>query len=289
MLPFLTLRFIVPDAAVTPLEELLQESGALSVSCTARDSTLVVDAQDGTEPPLWPVCEVEGIFAAAADTQAVLARCAEAGIDTRLAERGQLADRDWQRAWRDQFQPLCFGRRLWVVPSWHEAPRDALVITLDPGMAFGTGTHPTTAMCLDWLVRRDLSGCRVLDFGCGSGILALAAARLGARRVVAVDIDPDACEIARENAARNGCASIEVMQPEALAADEFDVVVANILLKPILLLRDTFRARLADGGALALSGLLTTQAASVLAAYAGVFALSVTETRGEWALVSGTR
>ncbi len=291
MASYLKLRFKVRDHDVAALEDLLEDTGALAVSCAGHDDTPVFDAQDGSEPPLWPLCEVEGLFPADADTQVVLARCAAEGIVSTAVRCEPVGDQDWQHVWRDQFQPLCFGGELWVCPSWHRPPADAaLVITLDPGMAFGTGTHPTTGLCLEWLVQRAaVADKRVLDFGCGSGILALAAARLGAQRIVAVDIDPAACEVARENAARNDCARLEIMRPDELGDARFDIIVANLLLKPILALRDTFAARLAPGGAIALSGLLGSQVDAVRAAYASVFDLTTTELRGEWALLGGRR
>lgn len=286
---WLKLVFHAAEADVGKLETILECCGALAVTCEARDDVPIFDTREQGQQILWRNCTVEGLFDVAADPQRILARVAAAGLDLAGARQETLADRDWQRCVRDQFRPLCFGDRLWVCPSWDTPPDGAdLVITLDPGMAFGTGTHPTTGLCLDWLAGdAAVAGRSVLDYGCGSGILAIAAAKLGARRVVAVDIDSDACSVTRENAARNGCAGIEILQPDALAAETFDVLVANLLLQPILALREHFAARLERGGRIALSGVLEGQAGSVLGAYGAQFTMEAPRQRGEWALVSG--
>ena len=202
-----------------------------------------------------------------------------------------LAERDWQQNFHQQFSPRRFAGDLWVVPSWHEPPPEARhIVTLDPGMAFGTGTHPTTGLCLDWLGQLpELAGASVLDYGCGSGILAIAAARLGATRVIGLDIDPEACRVARENAQQNGCEFIEMVLPAALPAGQFDVLVANILLNPLLALASQLADVVKPGGHIGLSGLLAEQAEFALAAYAPWFHLNPPEYREEWAFVGGRR
>ena len=288
-----TLRIPARDTDIAALESLLESLGALAVTIEAEDDRPIFDTPytlEGSEPPLWTNCRLEALFAAQENIEAVLAQIARAGYSTAGARHALLAERDWQYAFRDHFQPLCFGC-LWVVPSWHAIPAAAeLVITLDPGMAFGTGTHPTTALCLEWLAgAAEVAGCSVLDYGCGSGILAIAAAKLGATEVAAIDIDPQACEVARENAVRNACSSLAIGLPAALRAGQFDVIVANLLLQPVLALADEFAARLAPGGRLGLSGLMLDQVTRVLEAYTPAFKMAPPQIQDEWALLIGVR
>ncbi|MCY1396542.1 Ribosomal protein L11 methyltransferase [compost metagenome] len=185
-----------------------------------------------------------------------------------------------------------FGRRLWIVPSWHAAPEpEAVNLLLDPGLAFGTGTHPTTALCLEWLDGQELAGCKVLDFGCGSGILAIAALLLGAEQAVGTDIDPQALEASRDNASRNGIepARFPVYLPEDLPREPADVLVANILAGPLVSLAAQLAELVKPGGRLALSGILAEQAEEVRAAYAGSFELDPTAERDGWIRISGRR
>lgn len=285
-----TLRLPARDTAVDALETLLESLGALAITIEAEDDRPVFDTLDGAEPSLWVNCCVEALFPIDTDLDAVLGALAAAGHATLGARRALVADQDWQGAFRAHFQPLQFGD-LWVVPSWHPVPPTATrVLRLDPGMAFGTGTHPTTALCLEWLATdAPVHGARVLDYGCGSGILAIAATLLGAREVVAIDLDPQACTVTRENAARNGCPALQVGLPGELRAGTFDCVVANLLLQPVLALAEEFAARLAPGGRLGLSGLMHDQVARVLETYAPAFNMDPPRLRGEWALLTGTR
>lgn len=284
-----TLRLPARDTEVAALEALLQTLGALAITIEAENDRPIFDRLNGAEPTLWANCRLEALFPAEEDSETLLAAIAGAGFSTLGARHALLADCDWQGAFRKHFQPLRFDR-LWVVPSWHPTPADAqLVITLDPGMAFGTGTHPTTALCLAWLATdAAVAGRSVLDYGCGSGILAIAAARLGAREVVAIDLDPQACEVTRENAARNACPLMTGL-PGELRAGQFEVIVANLLLQPVLALADEFAARLAPGGQLGLSGLMVDQVARVLEAYAPAFKMAPPRHMGEWALLIGER
>ena len=192
----------------------------------------------------------------------------------------------------DNFQPMRFGQRLWIVPSWHEAPEpEAVNLLLDPGLAFGTGTHPTTSLCLQWLDGEPVQGLQVLDFGCGSGILAIAALLLGAERAVGTDIDVQALEASRENANRNGIdpARFPLYLPADLPGEPADVVVANILAGPLVGLAEQITRLTRIGGRLALSGILAEQAEDVRAAYAGCFDLEPTATLDGWVRISGTR
>ena len=289
------LKIVVPasDTEVAALEDALLERGALSVSVAARDDlTPRFHTPGEPEPALWAHCEVEALFDAATDGQALLAALQHAGFARLGARYEMLADEDWQQRFRQQFAPMRFAGDLWVVPSWHQPPPGARhVIALDPGMAFGTGTHPTTALCLDWLGEAaGVAGASVLDYGCGSGILAIAAARLGAASVFGLDIDPEACKVAQANARENACPGIQFGLPEALLPDQrFDVLVANILLNPLLALSSALAARLTTGGRIGLSGILVEQLTDLEAAYAPWFELDPPRQREEWAFLSGRR
>ncbi|MEW6692942.1 MAG: 50S ribosomal protein L11 methyltransferase, partial [Pseudomonadota bacterium] len=206
---------------------------------------------------------------------------------------GYVEDQDWERAWMDQFQPLRFGEKLWIVPSWIEAPdAEAVNILLDPGLAFGTGTHPTTALCLEWLDGADMAGKTVLDYGCGSGILAIAALKLGATDAWGIDIDPQALTATRDNAARNGieASRLHTGLPGALPKDAlFDVLLANILMGPLIELAPTLTGHVRPGGRLVLSGLLGEQAEEVMAAYAADFDFDPPALKEGWARLTALR
>jgi ribosomal protein L11 methyltransferase len=208
-------------------------------------------------------------------------------IDVTLVE-----DKDWERAWMDDFQPLKFGERLWIVPSWHDAPDpDAANLMLDPGLAFGTGTHPTTALCLEWLDGQDPHGKQVIDYGCGSGILGLAALLLGADHVIGVDTDPQALEASRENARRNGVedSKLDLFLPDNEPETKADIMLANILAQPLIGLAPHLASRTRPGGDLVLSGILSNQAREVMAAYEPWFVMDEPEQREEWIRLTGRR
>jgi len=288
---WIKLALPAPEAEVPALERAFEDTGALAISVEALDDSAPRFAEPQyAEPGLWPNCLVEGLYTADTDLDAVLAQFAAAGIAIAGARRELLADEDWQTRWREQFSPLGFAGELWVVPTWHAIPVGATrVIRLDPGMAFGTGTHPTTGLCLDWLGGMGLAGKSVLDYGCGSGILAIAARRHGATRVVGIDIDAQALLVARENAALNACADLPFEQPAALVSERFDVLVANILLKPLIALAPEFDARVASGGSIGLSGLLAEQVDAAMTVYAERFKMDPPVLRGEWAFLSGRK
>jgi ribosomal protein L11 methyltransferase len=230
------------------------------------------------------------MFAAGADADAALRDAAAAlGVARPSAERRIVAARDWVRETQSQFAPIRIGARLWIVPSWC-APADASAInlTLDPGLAFGTGSHPTTRLCLEWLVDAAVDGARVLDYGCGSGILAIAAAKLGAAQVDGVDVDPQAIRASADNARANGV-DARFMLADALPLTRADVVVANILANPLILLAPALAARVRDGGRIALAGILVPQAAAVQDAYAPWFTLAPWREHDGWVLLAGTR
>jgi ribosomal protein L11 methyltransferase len=214
---------------------------------------------------------------------------AAAGIAPPPYSAQTVEDEDWVRRTQAQFEPVRAGERLWIVPSWHEPPRDpgAVVLRLDPGLAFGTGTHPSTRLVLAWLERR-CAGARVLDYGCGSGILAIAAARLGAAHADGVDVDPQALAATAANAGKNGV-EIGAFAPEALPPGQYDIVLANILANPLIALEAELAARTRRGGRIALSGILAAQAGELIAAYAADFALEVAAAQDGWVLLAGTR
>ena len=273
------------------VETCLEEAGAQSITCMAAASDLlIVDTLDGTRG-LWPVCDVSGLFDPAPDLADLEARFSACAVIPLRAWSTTLRERNWHESWRDQFHPQLFAERLWVCPTWHKAPDGAdLVVRIDPGMAFGTGSHATTALCLEWLAGSDLvAGTKVLDYGCGSGILAIAAAKLGAAEVTAVDIDPAALRVCRDNAKLNGLTEIVIMEPESLGQQRFDVVVANILLEPLTELVARFNGLLNPGGNIVLSGILREQAARLLAAYACAFKMQTQREQGEWTLIAGVR
>ncbi len=284
------------------LSDALMDAGALSVS--------VEDADEGTdaEKPLFgePGMEIteraweRSRVVALADTDIDhAALVANAAASIKLAEvpaftTRNVEEQDWVRLTQSQFEPIHIGKNIWVVPSWHEVPDpSALVLELDPGLAFGTGSHPTTRLCMEWLEAHAPQNLSVLDYGCGSGILAMVAKKLQANKVIGVDIDPQAIESANINAERNQC-EIEFSLPEEFgekypASHQFDVVVANILSSPLKLMAPMLSGRVAAGGALILSGVLARQAEEVAAAYAPFIQLSVWQEREGWVALHGRR
>ncbi|HDZ9534870.1 TPA: 50S ribosomal protein L11 methyltransferase [Vibrio cholerae] len=272
---------------------LMEETGAVSVTFLDAKDTPVFEPLPG-ETRLWGDTDVVALYEADMDTSLILQQIKASNM---LAEGfahkvEQVEDKDWEREWMDNFHPMQFGRRLWICPSWREVPDpQAVNVMLDPGLAFGTGTHPTTALCLEWLDNLDLSGKTVIDFGCGSGILAIAAIKLGAAKVIGIDIDPQALLASKDNAARNGVEDqIEVYlpkdQPEGLVAD---VVVANILAGPLRELSPIIKGLLKPGGQLSMSGILDTQAESVAEFYRDDLELDPIAEKSEWCRISGRK
>lgn len=291
-MPWLQIRLAITPDQAAPLEDQLLELGAVSVTFMDAEDQPIFEPDLGTTP-LWTNTHLLALFEADTDADALLAHLQLLRGGVLPAHQVEhIEDQDWERSWMDNFQPMRFGRRLWIVPSWHEAPQpEAVNLLLDPGLAFGTGTHPTTALCLEWLDGQELAGCRVLDFGCGSGILGIAALLLGAASALGTDIDPQALEASRDNAARNGlpATAFPVYLPEHLPQEAVDVVVANILAGPLVQLAPTITALVKPGGRLALSGILAEQAEEVRAAYAGAFDLDPTAVKDGWVRISGTR
>lgn len=291
-MPWLQVRLAITPDQASFYEDALLDVGAVSVTFMDAEDQPIFEPDLGTTP-LWSHTHLLALFEGDADGEQVLAHLRLLTGDP-LPEHQveRIEDQDWERSWMDNFQPMRFGRRLWIVPSWHAAPEpDAVNLLLDPGLAFGTGTHPTTALCLQWLDGQALEGCSVLDFGCGSGILAIAALLLGAERAVGTDIDPQALEASRDNASRNGIdpARFPLYLPQDLPDEQADVVVANILAGPLVQLAPQITARVKHGGRLALSGILAEQADEVRAAYAEAFELDPTAEQDGWVRISGVR
>lgn len=291
-MPWLQVRLAITPEQAETYEDALLEVGAVSVTFMDAEDQPIFEPDLGTTP-LWSHTHLLALFEADTDETALLAHlqllCGGA-LPEHHVER--IEDQDWERSWMDGFQPMRFGQRLWIVPSWHAAPQpDAVNLLLDPGLAFGTGTHPTTALCLEWLDGQNLDNCSVLDFGCGSGILAIAALLLGAPQAAGTDIDPQALEASRDNASRNSIdpARFPVYLPADLPQQPADVVVANILAGPLVSLAPQITALVKSGGRLALSGILAEQAEEVRAAYASAFDLEPTAVKDGWVRISGVK
>lgn len=270
---------------VDALSELLEEHEALSVTLLDQNDDPVLEPAPGTTP-LWPEVIVQALFA-----DAQMAQVAKALVAQRYpaiaVDLSILADQDWERAWMSDFKPICFGQRLWVCPSWHTPPDPAAAnLMLDPGLAFGTGTHPTTALCLSWLDQADVQDKCLIDYGCGSGILALAAIKLGAAHVFAVDIDDQALQATLANAATNqiGSSQLTVGHPDAIQ-QPVDLILANILLLPLLSLQSRLASLVKPSGRLVVSGLLEEQIPELTAAYQSQFIIEKTEARAGWGLI----
>ncbi|EKO3735583.1 MULTISPECIES: 50S ribosomal protein L11 methyltransferase [Vibrio] len=272
---------------------LMEETGALSVTLLDAKDTPVFEPLPG-ETRLWGDTDLLALYDAEVDTPSILAQIRDSQLlaDDFSYKIEQIEDKDWEREWMDNFHPMKFGERLWICPSWREIPDpNAVNVLLDPGLAFGTGTHPTTALCLQWLDSLDLSGKTVIDFGCGSGILAIAAIKLGAAKVIGIDIDPQALQASRDNAERNGVADkIEVYlpqnQPENLVAD---VLVANILAGPLRELSAVIKSLIKPGGLLAMSGVLNTQAEDVATYYRDQLDIDPIIEQEEWCRITGRK
>ena len=289
------LTAVVPGPQADAIAESLAGAGALSTDLSDADAGTpnekAVFGEPGSLAQPWPRARLTALFPAPADVPgAFRAACTAAGLapppDFAL---DALADTDWVRETQSQFEPLKVGKRLWIVPTWHVAPQPgALNLVLDPGAAFGTGSHPTTRMCLAWLEREVRAGDAVLDYGCGSGILAIAALKLGASRATGVDIDPLALEAARYNAQVNGV-SLDVRTAEETLSLIADITVANILANPLRMLAPLLAVHTAPLGRIALSGILAAQAGEVVRAYAPWFDLAIDGLDGDWVRLAGSK
>lgn len=292
----------IPRAHAEALSDALMDAGALSVS--VEDADLGTDAEKPLfgEPGMlpetnaWEHSRIVALTETNTDHVSILTAAATSiGLD-QLPKHilRPVADQDWVRLTQSQFEPIQIGKNIWVVPSWHDAPDpNGLILELDPGLAFGTGSHPTTRLCMEWLEAHAPQNQSVLDYGCGSGILALVAKKLGAASVIGVDIDPQAIDSAHQNAERNQC-DIAYYLPEDYVASTsqpshagFDIVVANILSGPLTQMAAMLAAQIASKGTLVLSGILSEQAQDVIQAYAPFIALSVWAEQDGWVALSG--
>jgi ribosomal protein L11 methyltransferase len=291
-MPWLQFSVTAPQTQAPLLELLFENLGALSVTLGDAADEPILEPDPG-EQRLWSHTRVSALFDTERDADALdaaLRQALPAEIAPSLSLE-RLGDRAWERAWMDGFHPMRFGDRLWVCPSGMQVDAaNALVLDLDPGLAFGTGTHPTTALCLEWLDRHPPTRLEVLDYGCGSGVLALAALRLGAAAAVGVDHDPQALEASRENARRNGLAErLQVYLPGDEPQVPADLLLANILAAPLIDLAGELARRVRPGGAILLSGILQEQAEAVAAAYRPWFELAPPARRDEWVRIDGRR
>lgn len=289
---WLQIRLAVTPENATAHEDRLLGMGAVSVTFMDAEDQPIYEPDLGTTP-LWSKTHLLGLFEDSLSLQA-LEQLLKDNFGELLPDYNleELPEQDWERSWMDDFQPMRFGRRLWVVPSWHSAPEpDAVNMLLDPGLAFGTGTHPTTALCLEWLDGQALDGCSVVDFGCGSGILAIAALLMGASHATCTDIDSQALEATADNAGRNQIdpSRYSLYLPEAMPQHTHDVVLANILAGPLVQLAPQLASLCRSGGRLVLSGILAEQADEVRQAYAAHFTLDPTREQDGWVRISGVR
>lgn len=286
---------VVEGARAEALADALADAGAISTEMSDADAGTAeeqaVFGEPGAEAATWPRTRVSALFAGDHDVPRAVDRALDAcGLgDVQAASIERMEDADWVRLTQRQFEPIRAGERLWIVPTWHAAPDPgALNLVLDPGAAFGTGSHPTTRLCLAWLERTVRAGDVVLDYGCGSGILAIAAMKLGAAAARAVDIDPLALEAARYNAQRNGV-RLEVVDAHHAFGGDARITVANILANPLRMLAPVIASHTAAGGHIALSGILDAQAAEVAAAYAPWAKLEVCGRDSGWVLLAGCK
>jgi ribosomal protein L11 methyltransferase len=278
--------------AQAPLVELLLESlGALSVTLGDAGDSPLLEPGPG-EQPLWEQTRITGLFSGDTEIEP-LRQALEKGLAEQYAqlEVERLEDRVWERVWLENFRPMRFGTRLWICPdNMRPEESDAVVVELDPGLAFGTGTHPTTALCLEWLDRTPLEGKRIVDFGCGSGILAIAALRLGADVAIALDHDPQALQASRDNAEKNGVLErLEVLGSDRSLEGPADILLANILAGTLISLQPVLAAGVKPGGKIVLSGILEEQWQNVADAFAGAFTFAPPTVLEDWVLLEGTR
>jgi ribosomal protein L11 methyltransferase len=293
---WVSLKLAADGEGAEVLADALMDAGALSVSIEDRDAgTAAEQAQFGEpgldDPKAWQRNWVVALLEADVDVDVLLAKLKLPANIEREVEA--VPEQDWVRLTQAQFEPIPISERLWIVPSWHDAADfvilpDAVVLVLDPGLAFGTGSHPTTRLCLQWLEQNLHGNESVLDYGCGSGILAIAAKKLGAANVVGTDVDAQAITASHNNA-ENNRTEAEFFQPDALPAGEFDVLVANILTNPLKVLMPLLAGRVKAGGRIALSGILAEQADEVLAIYRAFFDMRLWATEDGWVCLSGSK
>ncbi|TLU59946.1 50S ribosomal protein L11 methyltransferase [Thalassotalea litorea] len=292
-MPWIQLRLAANEETAEKYSDWLSACGAQAVTFIDAKDTPIYEPLPGDEVTYWSNTVVMGLYDASHDMEKVIAYLHSIHPDKQDMQYKleQLEDKDWEREWMDNFHPMKFGERLWICPSWREVPEpDAVNVMLDPGLAFGTGTHPTTALCLTWLDGLDLKGKTVVDFGCGSGILSLAALKLGAERVIGIDIDPQALQASKANAERNGVADrLSLYLPADQPSLKADVVVANILAGPLKELSSIITSYVKSGGLLALSGILEEQGEALSQIYDQFCLMNPITVQEEWVRLDGTR
>ncbi len=290
---WLQLRVDTSRETTEAIEDALLAAGAVSVTMEDSADQPILEPAVG-ETPLWHQTRVTGLFNADTDTdQATVIATASFGQNLPTYRWEILEDKDWEREWMENFHPMRFGQRLWICPSWKQPPQaDAVNLMLDPGLAFGTGTHPTTALCLEWLDGCDVKEKTVVDYGCGSGILGIAALLLGAKEVIAVDNDPQALIATLDNAKRNNIDSnkISVFLPDDAPCDyQADIMLANILAGPLAELAPLLNQLTLGHGLLALSGIISSQSAELLKVYGQWFDMDKLVLQDEWVRLSGQK
>ena len=291
-MPWIQLKINTQAEQAEQVGEMLSANGAQAVTFNDAKDTPLYEPKPG-EIPLWPDTQVVGLYDAEFDMKRVVLQLEKSKILGKgfKHKMDPLEDKDWEREWMDNFHPIQFGKRLWICPSWREIPDpDAVNVMLDPGLAFGTGTHPTTSLCLQWLDALQLEQKTVVDFGCGSGILAIAALKLGAEKAIGIDIDPQALLASKDNAGRNDIADkLDVFLPQDQPDMQADIVLANILAAPLRELRGVITNYCKSGGLLVMSGIMATQAEEINELYAADFDMEPIAIEGDWARVSGKK
>lgn len=293
-MPWKRLSTVVNDTMADSLSELMTEHGALSVSVepASQEETLQLYEPGPGETPMWEQARVTGLFEPDSDLgNAISDANSRLGLSADDWQSDTLEDQVWERVWMDDFQPQQIGEQLWICPSWLTPPQpEAINILMDPGLAFGSGTHATTILCLQWLEQHLQPGTRLIDFGCGSGILAIAALRLGAAHAIGIDNDPQAIIASNENAQRNGVSEcLQTALPDEIKPPPGKLLVANILASPLMQLAPQLSALVEPSGHIVLSGILATQAEDVAACYRDEFELDAVEQRQDWVRLSGVK
>ncbi len=284
---------LTTDRQSAPLAELLlEEMGALSVTMEDAADEPMLEPAPG-ETPIWTITRVTGLFPEESDPEKLCTRIKQELAATAILrlEADRLADQVWERVWLDKFHPMQFGRRLWIAPDGQLPPDPkAITVQLDPGLAFGTGTHPTTALCLNWLDREQIAGKSIIDFGCGSGILSIAALLLGASDVVAIDHDHQALEATADNAEKNRVQQrLTILHSEQPLDTVADITLANILASTLIELEPLFARHTISGGKIVLSGILTEQTDAVISAFSDDFEIQSPVNQDGWVLLHGLR